>query len=719
MKKKLVSLAALLCFGVCFVSGCKNDEEGFQKLEIDGYDVVLKVGEDGKVYTANDLFKDMLNNENGAAAAYEKLLKVIVENSVDTNDDMEASWDLLLDAFEEEVASNAASNGISKSEARKKLLAEDGYSTIEEKKEAYFYDVKLDALQEEFWNLRKDYYFEQYFNNRSPYYVKHVLVKVANGYTDSDRAPYSTTITTAEARNLYKVYQDLANGEKFADIMNVRSEDAGSKDGNGYMMDMTESFVSEFLHGVISLDAIMKGETADIVGITNTANYYLKSTSQSAEKDYNFNVIYASDIVALNEYASVGDSSSQRNSISTYEKNDKDEDVSVGSLGDSNGYGTSALDTRSILFNRTFNEPGISVIAYDLDKKLDHNNYMELKINGETKKVLTDEKGNLVFVVCARGSESNLQVHFLTVNVSPFDTYENTNGKADAKLFFSIDKEKTIEAMVAQKKTALQTAGVTDETELNTQLTAYKTKLENYKTYVELNAETQTEKNKVIEEIEERVKKYAKRGLTSGAVAGVDEFMTYDMIKYYMENGNIEMEDSIETLLTNYVDAQQALIDLKIMNAIVSGHDSNGTHFDGWNDYYTKLVIANSPEIESKKIPLECAYGVNAGATCKYNFDDKKGFEIFITYKEAGTSNDADAYMPTTYKTSFHIGDAVITLPEASNTAGEGMYREGWEFKGWYSTSDFKEGTEVTQIDPSRSSVNNKVVVYAKWEEVK
>lgn len=708
MKKKLVSLAALLCFGVCFVSGCKKDEDGFEKLEIDGYDVVLKVGEDGTVYTANDLFKDMLNSEEGVGAAYEKLLKVIVENSVDTNSDMEASWELLLESFEEEVETKAASDGISKKEARKALLSEDGYASIEEKKEAYFYDVKLEELQEEFWELRKDYYFEEYFNNRLPYYVSHVLVKVANGYTDSDRAPYSTTITETEAKNLYKVYKDLVNGEKFTDIMNVRSEDSGSKDGNGYMMDMTESFVSEFLHGVVSLDTIMKGKTADIVGITNTANYYLKSTSQSGEKDYNFNVIYASDLEALNTYVSVGDSSNERNSISTYEKDSEQKDVSVGTLSD--GYGTSALDTRSIIFNRTFNEPGISVIAYDLKENLGHNNYIEMKINGETKKVLTDEKGNLVFVACARGSESNLQVHFLTINVSPFDTFDNTNGTVDAKLFFSIDKEKTVEKMVAEKKNALQQAGVTDETELNNQLEAYKTKLNNYKTYVELNAETQTEKNKVIEQIEERVKTYAKRGITSGAVSGKEEFMTFDMIDYYMDEGNITIADAnIKSLIETYIANQKALIDLQSLNSIVGG----------WDDYYNKVTIVNSPEIENKKIPLECSYGVNAGATCKYNYDDEKGFEIFITYKNGGTSNDADAYMPTTtYKTSFHLGDGVITLPVAANSSAEGMYREGWKFEGWYSTSDFKEGTEVTQIDPSRSSANNKVVVYAKWTEV-
>jgi uncharacterized repeat protein (TIGR02543 family) len=43
--------------------------------------------------------------------------------------------------------------------------------------------------------------------------------------------------------------------------------------------------------------------------------------------------------------------------------------------------------------------------------------------------------------------------------------------------------------------------------------------------------------------------------------------------------------------------------------------------------------------------------------------------------------------------------------------------KTGYTFAGWYSTSTFDEGTEVTSIDATRSSSNNKVVLYAKWVE--
>lgn len=694
MKKKWLSLATVLCFGVGLVSGCSNKDNSFSKLNLDGKDIVLTLGDNVK-YSADELFGDMLNSEEGAKKVYEMILKMIVENSVETDANMEASWDLLLESFEEEVDTKAASDGISKDEARKQLLTEDGYSSVEEKKEAYLYGVKLSKLQENYWDERVDYYFEKYLEERLPYYVKHILVKT--GY-NSNRGPYSSVIDSDDAKDLFDVYSLLAKGEKFSYVMNHKSEDA--TDGNGYHMDLTTSFVTEFLHGVFALDSMMKDKEGDVDGLSSDVlSYYINNSGNTGvENDYNFNVIYASDIEALGKNAS----SSDYNSISTYE-NDKDgKETSVGSLSNSNAYGsTSALYTRTIIFNQTFNNPGISVIAYDLDTELPGNNYIELTIDGKKQKVLTDEKGNIVFIACAKGSSSDLWVHFLTVDVSPFDE--------KISLFYSIDQEATIEKMVAAKKTELSANQALTETDINTAIDAYKKELESYKTYVDIKGgEKQADRNKIIEELENYVKTYAQRGITSGAVAGEEQFLTYDMVEYYMNSGEVTIfDEDIKKMVETYIANQKELIDLKIIDSIS----------DGWDEYYDRVSIANSKEIVNKKIPMECAYGINNGATCKFNYDEENGFEIMISYKNVGDSN---AYMPTDstkYVSSFKIGDGVITLPTAGTDDSNGMHRANYTFAGWYSTSTFEEGTEVTQIDASRSSTNNKIVVYAKWVE--
>lgn len=687
MKKKWLSLATVLCFGIGLASGCSKDDGSFKKLHLDGHDIVLTLGNNVK-YSADDLFGDMLNSKEGAETVYKKLLKMIVENSVETDSNMKASWDLLLDSFEENVKNKSLSEGISEKEARKTLLTEEGYSSIEEKKEAYLYEVKLAKLQENYWKERKDYYFENYFNARLPYYVKHILVKT--GYT-ANRGPYSSVIDSDDAKDLYDVYSLLAKGEKFAYVMNHKSEDA--TDGNGYHMDLTTSFVSEFLHGVFALDSMMKDQEGKVMGLdSEVLNYYINEAGTTGDKnDYNFNVIYADDIETLGDKSS----SSDYNSISTYEKDDEGKENSIGNLSNSNAYGsTSSLYTRTILFNQMFNNPGISVIS--LGDDFAGENYIELTIDGKNHKLLTDENKNLVFIACAKGSSSDLWVHFLTVNVSPFDD--------KAKLFYSFDQEKTIDKMVEAKKTQLQSSQSLSETEITAQLDAYREELEAYQTYVDIKGgETQKGRNEIIKELEGYVKTYAKRGITSGAVAGNDQFLTYDMVEYYMEKGNITISNNeLKTLVDTYINNQKALIDYNSQNSIVKG----------WDEYYDKVSLANSQEIIDKKIPMECSYGVNNGAVCKYYYNEEdRGFEIMITYKEVGSSSE---YMPTDktkYVTSFRIGDGVIELPDAN----DGMHRDGYTFGGWYSTSTCEEGTEVTQIDATRTSTNNKVVLYAKW----
>jgi len=688
MKKRWLSLIVLFCLSIGLVSGCKKETGPVDALNINGSDVVLKVGE--KKYTADELFADMLDSGVGAEAAYERILRMVVENSVPVDANMTASWELMLDAFEEEVETTAASSGISEKEARKQLLTEDGYASIEEMKEEYLYSVRLSKLQDNYWDEVRDTYFDAYLNERLPYYVKHVLVKTS--YTAA-RGPYSSIIASSDATALYKVYEMLANDNKFSYIMNQLSEDnqgdnSSAATGIGYHMDMTTNFVTEFLHGVLVFDALLKGKTSEVVGITEAASLYTTNTADS----YDFGVINASDIVAMGK----GDNatSSSYKGINTYERATDAESDSVSSI--QSVYGSiDALYSRTIIFNQKFNNPGISVIAYDLEEENTPDNVTALIINGVEKKVLTDENGNIVFVVCAKGSSSDLWVHFLTINVSPFDTFENTNGKNDAKLFFSIDQEATIAEMVEDKRESLVAAEKT-AAEIETEITAYKAKLDSYKTYVDIKGgEKQTTRNEVIDELEELVKTYAKRGITSGAVAAEDQLLTYDMVDYYMSKGNVTITNTtIKNLVQNYVSAQRELIDFKVLNSIT----------EGWAQYYDRVSLARSDEIVGKKVPLECSYVVNGNTNtlCKYNYE--KGFEILISYTVNGGT------MPETYTKSYYIdadSDSEFTLPTPTKTDST--------FGGWYSTSDFKEGTLVESIDTTKTSINNKTQLYAKW----
>lgn len=685
MKKRWLSLLMLFCFSMCFISGCKDTENGpVSKLNVEGSDVVLKIGNTN--YTADELFADMLKTGVGAEEAYERILRMVVESSVPVDSNMEASWDLLLESFEENVKTTAASGGISEDEARKQLLTEEGYASIEEKKEEYYYSVKLAQLQDEYWDNNKYDFYSKYFNERLPYYVKHVLVKTP--YT-SARGAYSTIIESSDAKALFNVYDWLVKGYDFSQIMNEYSEDPGSSDtGLGYHMDLTTSFVTEFLHGVFIFDALLKGKTAELegTGITEAAKLY---ASTNKGEGYNFGVINASDIEVLGAEASDSDIKS----ITMYEKTvneetSKEEEKNVGTV--STAYGSSySLYARSIIFNQTFNNPGISVIAYDVERDGVDAPTAKININGKEIDVLTDEEGRIVFVVCARGSSSDLWIHFLTINVSPFD--EN------AKLFFTIDEEATIAEMANEYKETLKEQGVTG-TELDDAVEAYKEDLKAERTYVDekvKNNDTLANRNGIIDELEGYVETYAKRGITSGTVAGEEQFLTYMMLKEYMEKEDSKIEivnDEIETLVTNYLTSQINLIELNKENSIMSG----------WDEYYNLVKLAHTDEVLDKKIPMECSYAVNGnsnrGTLCKYVYGE--GFKILMRYMDGSTEITVD----DKYK-SYQIGEE-FELPVPT--------KEKYVFDGWYEDAEL---TIPADLNTKRTSTSNKTQLYVKWKD--
>lgn len=666
MKKKLLSLLMLFGLSLSAVSGCSNDDTSVvERLNQDGKDVVLKVG--NTVYTADQLFKDMLESEAGIETVYEKVLRMIVETNVPINDNMRASWELLMDSFDEEVETYALSNGVSEDEARTQLLTEEGYSSVEEKEDAYFYGLRAKEFQDKYWKERKDYYFERYFEERLPYYVKHVLV-YAN-YTPA-RGAFATTTDPEDATNLYEVYKMLVDGKKFSYIMNEKSVDnngatSSANTGRGYYMDLGTSFVTEFLHGVYMFDALQKGKTSNVTGLPSEVSTFYANN--------NFNIINASDIEALGKTAD----SYTNNNVTIYE--DGKDIVTSGNDSTSTGktlYTDSSMYSRSIIFNQTFNNPGISLINYDLKGDLPANS-AEITVKGEKYNVLTDENGNYVFVVCARNGNDpdsgDLQVHFLTVQVSPFD--EN------AKLFFSTDQEKTIDEMVDAYELT-----VANDADKETKVEAYREELENYKTYVDLHGGTkQTTRNVVIEELEGYVKNYAQK------------YMNYDIVKYYTGTGKVEFKDDTikKLLIDQYVEENINLIEISNLNTIG----------DSWDSYYDRIALANDPKMLARKVPLECSYAANgdSDSLCAYKYDT--GFYIKLTLDVNGGDALADSKWSNFY---YQLNGETITLPTPT--------RDGYNFLGWFTTASSEDGVEVTEINTSRTSTLNKTKLYARWE---
>ena len=80
---------------------------------------------------------------------------------METTSNIQAAADLAAESFEEEVKNDAATNGTSVKESRKKLLEEKGYESVEQMKSDIIYERKLDLITETYWEDSKGEFFNE------------------------------------------------------------------------------------------------------------------------------------------------------------------------------------------------------------------------------------------------------------------------------------------------------------------------------------------------------------------------------------------------------------------------------------------------------------------------------------------------------------------------------------------------------------------------------
>ena len=121
MNKKNLSIMSLLTLSLALLGGCGEGDKNVS-------DIVLEV--DGKKYTADQLYNQLLATGAGANEAFSVVLRLVVESSMETNVNIQTAADMAEEKFEEEVDTYAQTNGVSTKDARKALLEERGYKKL-------------------------------------------------------------------------------------------------------------------------------------------------------------------------------------------------------------------------------------------------------------------------------------------------------------------------------------------------------------------------------------------------------------------------------------------------------------------------------------------------------------------------------------------------------------------------------------------------------------
>ena len=266
MNKKNLSFISLLTLSVALLGGCGDGDRNVN-------DTVLQVG--NKKYTAEQLYNELLASGTGANEAFAMVLRLVIESSMETNKNLQAAADMAEEKFEEEVKTHAKSNGISVKDARKALLEEKGYESVDEMKADIIYEQKKTRVEEQFWEKNKtsEEFYDSYIENRLPYLVKHILLKIDEN-TNGNKIANNVNVSQTEAEKLYDIINRLKNGDTFSYVANHFSEDSGSiATGGAYYMDTTTSFVDEFLYGTYIFDDVImriltaEKETVEFVGV--------------------------------------------------------------------------------------------------------------------------------------------------------------------------------------------------------------------------------------------------------------------------------------------------------------------------------------------------------------------------------------------------------------------------------------------------------------------
>lgn len=705
MKKKNLSFMTLFMLTATLIGGCSCNKQSDENVN----SLVIKVGE--KEYSAKDLYNELLSTGTGANEAFAKVLRLVVEQSMETTPNIQAAADLAAESFEEEVKNDAASYGTSIKESRKKLLEEKGYESVEQLKSDIIYERKLDLITETYWEDNKGAFFNEYIANRLPYLVRHVLVKIDD--SNANKIANNVSISESDAKRIVDVVKDLEKEGDFVETAHLYSEDTGSTGvGGAYYMDYTygvNGFVDEFVYGTYAFDTYTtRSETT--VGETKKVTYTFGKDQDKYNKlvgltdtetfaEYYTNGFNFVDMSVVNMMSEVDDQTSRNNKdyfpISNYQSNG---DEATGDMNSSENY-----YARSILFNKAFNKPGVSVIGYNTEKEAKDagaKHYVEYKVGTETKYILADENDNAIFFVAARGSGNAIWLHFLTINVSALDDLEN------AKKFFSLTPD-------------------------------YE---DDYVSYVELMSKTDstTERNTYINELESYVKSYKTSG--TGNATGEESILKYDMVRHYMEKNNITyLNDQLKEAINSYIDNKKSYLSTSLLNSIS----------DDWDTHTDKLAMSMNELVTMDIKPYECAVLVDKEAVtrdnpysalntsndvlCRYVYGTGYQVKLNYFYENTNSTPDSESFTSVTStntntlyfnENSDYVQFVGINKDNNHVALAIPQVADGYKFEGWYTHKSLSEESRVPEsggrqyIDLSESRMNNNTIFFAKIVKV-
>ena len=564
MNKRLLTLSmvGLLTVGLASCSDVKNKE-------VDGKQVIVTIKDTD--YTADELLSDYAKDSAGVNAFYNAIYDVLVRDHEAITDDMKQNVDTKIDSFVKSVRSNANTNGKTYKAQLSDELEGKGLESLEELREVYMLEQQKTKFEDSWYESHEKTLKTDYIAKKSPYHIRHILVKSASAGTSL----YDGKISEDEAIKLSNVIQRLAEGsETFGQVAQQASDDTGSaaKYGSVGIMDQDTGFVNEFKLGIFAYDAYLNSKNTDTTSAAKL-NIPSKILDESGDKDQNSSlggVMTAYDVketvTSVNEipYGKVLD-------LEKYA--DKDDTINnkiyVPELPEYEGnWGTTINDSyypRNILFNKYFNDHGLSVIVNDGTFTGSDKNWKVIP-ELSSKPVLTDGQ-NPILVARAGSGDSYQGVHLMVIEQSPF-WYDS----ADLE-YTKFGKDSTpsqAEFLDNYYSTAIPASSSTDVS-----------KDQRYVTFVKSNRDTYSSRASEIENL----------------INGFDSNVSYKLFEELAFNADgtlkagLEIDESILSSIKELIASKRASSEIS----------ENETNLDAWTSYVQLLKLQDAQK-EAKQL---------------------------------------------------------------------------------------------------------------------
>ncbi len=237
---------AVFVVGVVFVAMIlyvvvDTNKQKLPSKTVGNQDVVFSIADTN--ITADDLYDTMFSSgKNGIGAIYQQLEKEVINQSVETTEDLTAEAQIQTDYVLSQYKSQYGDNYAEYLERELKAM---GYETADDLLDYFIIYYKSQDFLKNYINEHLDEYASSYIEERTPCIVSHILIKMEDPENPTEE----------EKARMQEVDELLAKGTDFGEIAYEHSDD-GSASNNGVLgfADDHTSFVTSFLNMMLQTE---------------------------------------------------------------------------------------------------------------------------------------------------------------------------------------------------------------------------------------------------------------------------------------------------------------------------------------------------------------------------------------------------------------------------------------------------------------------------------